>query len=396
MRTLVVHNSYQQHGGEDSCVLAEIAMLEHYGHQVSQYAASNDAIKTMSRIELAGRTVWSVPAYRDLRSIIRQSRPDVVHFHNTFPLISPAAYYAARMEGVPVVQTLHNYRLFCCNAVLFREGRICESCLGGQIPWRGVIRACYRDSRVASAAVAAMIGAHKVLGTWRNAVDLYIALSESSRNKLIQGGLRADKIVVKPNFVYPDPGVGPGGGGYAMFVGRLSAEKGLLTLIEAWRRMGLQIPLKIVGSGPMSALAASVAGACDTIEFLGQRSPAEVYDLMGRAELLIVPSECQETFGRVVAEGFARGTPALVARIGGLAEIVTDGHNGLVFEPGNALDLADKARGLLCEPDKLQAMRIAARDAFERHFTVETNHAALMAVYERLARRPNRSRIRAH
>lgn len=395
MRILVAHNAYQQHGGEDSTVPAEIAMLKAYGHDVVQYTLSNDVIDTMPRLQLASRTLWSWPAYRELRALIRHSVPDLVHFHNTFPLISPAAYYAARREGVPVVQTLHNYRLFCCNAVLFRNGGTCQDCLGGALPWRGVVRACYRGSRVASAAVATMVGAHKAIGTWRNAVGLYIALSQSSRHKLIAGGLGADKIAVKPNFVYPDPGVGPGGGGYCLCVGRLSAEKGVLTLIDAWRRLDLPQTLKIVGDGPMGALAASAAVGRSNIELLGRRSQADVYDLIGRADLLIAPSECFETFGLVVAEAFAKGTPVLVARIGGLPELVTDGGNGLLFEPGNAADLAEKARRLLSEPDTLWRMRSAAREAYERNFTVEVNHAMLMAIYKRVAKRPTAAGPRA-
>src|SRR5262249_8455065 len=155
---------------------------------------------------------------------------------NTFPLMSAAAYYAARAEDVSVVQTLHNFRLCCANALLFRQGEVCEACLGKAAPWRGIVHRCYRDSRTASAAVAAMIAVHRTLGTWRSAVDVYIARTESSRRKLVEGGLPAGKIAVKPNFAYPDPRQGTGKGNYAVYVGRLSAEKGVATLLDAWRR----------------------------------------------------------------------------------------------------------------------------------------------------------------
>src|SRR5205814_1104988 len=169
---------------------------------------------------------------------IRAQRPRVAHFHNTFPLISPAAYYAARAEGVGVVQTLHNFRLLCPNALFFRDGKVCEDCLGRPVAWPGVVHGCYRGSRAASAATAVMTAAHRALGTWRTAVDVYVALTEFSRQKFIAGGLPAEKIAVKANFVYPDPGPGAGAGGYAVFVGRLSAEKGVETLLAAWRPLG--------------------------------------------------------------------------------------------------------------------------------------------------------------
>jgi glycosyltransferase involved in cell wall biosynthesis len=383
LRIVVAHNAYQQSGGEDSCVAAELAMLKAYGHHVIPYSVSNDEIHGMSRMALASRTLWSAPAYRELRALFREVRPHVVHFHNTFPLISPAAYLAARREGVPVVQTLHNYRWFCCNAVFFVDGKVCQECLGKLVPWRGVVKRCYRGSRVASAAVAAMIGTHKALGTWHHAIDTYVALSNASRAKLIEGGLDANRIVVKPNFVYPDPGEGPGGGGYCLFVGRFSAEKGLLTLVKAWRSSGHLPPLRIVGTGPMAAAVQSAAAGNLNIELLGERPKKAVYDLLGRAEFLIVPSECFETFGQVAAEAFAKGTPVLAANIGGLGEIVTDGENGVLFRPGDADDLADKARRLFADPVRLQQMRRHARAGFEQNYTVDRNHARLMSIYQR-------------
>jgi glycosyltransferase involved in cell wall biosynthesis len=282
------------------------------------------------------------------------------------------------------VQTLHNYRWFCCNAVFFVDGKVCQECLGKLVPWRGVVKRCYRGSRVASAAVAAMIGTHKALGTWHHAIDTYVALSNASRAKLIEGGLDANRIVVKPNFVYPDPGEGPGGGGYCLFVGRFSAEKGLLTLVKAWRSSGHLPPLRIVGTGPMAAAVQSAAAGNLNIELLGERPKKAVYDLLGRAEFLIVPSECFETFGQVVAEAFAKGTPVLAANIGGLGEIVTDGENGVLFRSGDADDLADQARRLFADPVRLQQMRRRARAAFEQNYTVDRNHARLMSIYQRV------------
>ena len=224
LRILVAHNFYQQPGGEDQCVAAEVAMLKAHGHSVIEYYLRNDEISGMASAGVAARALWNRPAYSELRNSFRKYRPQIAHFHNTFPLISPAAYYAARAEDVAVVQTLHNFRLVCVNALLFRDGAVCEDCLGKPIAWPGVVRGCYRASRPASAAIASMQTLHRVLGTWRNTVNMYIALSQSSRSKLVAGGVPESKIAVKPNFASPDPGLGAGRGRYGVYVGRLSAE----------------------------------------------------------------------------------------------------------------------------------------------------------------------------
>jgi glycosyltransferase involved in cell wall biosynthesis len=385
MNILVAHNFYKLPGGEDQCVAAEVAMLRAHGHQVTQYCLSNDAIDGMGRMELARRTIWSRQAAVEIRRLVSAHRPQVVHFHNTFPLISPAAYCAAHAEGVPVVQTLHNFRLLCVNSLLFRDGRSCEDCLGKAIPWRGVAHSCYRHSRAASAVVAAMLAAHRFLGTWHHAVDVLIAPSEFSRRKLIEGGLPAGKISVKSNFAYPEPGVGAGDGGYAVYVGRLSEEKGLQTLLAAWQ--GLKaIPLKIAGDGPLAPMVREAAARTTAIEWLQGMPHEEVYHLLGRAALLILPSQCYEgALPRVVIEAFAKGTPVVASRHGAMADIV-DGRNGLCFGAGDAEDLAAKVRRLFLDISVLKQMRRAARESFDRNFTAEANHEALMVIYERANR----------
>lgn len=309
MNILVAHNCYQQPGGEDQCVAAEIAMLEARGHAVTQYCMHNDAINAMSSSQVASRTLWSWPAYYELRELLRAQRPQIVHFHNTFPLISPSAYYAAQAENVRVVQTLHNFRLLCVNGLLFRDGVICEDCLGKSIAWPGVLHACYRSSRTASTVTAAMQTLHRALGTWRSAVDVYIALSQSSRRKLVEGELPADKIVLKPNFAYPDPGPGAGNGGYGVFIGRLSTEKGLQTLIQAWRNLGASIPLKIVGAGPLADTVQAAVAKSPSIHWLPGVPLETVFSLLGEAAFLVLPSQCYENFPRVIIEAFSKGTP---------------------------------------------------------------------------------------
>ena len=363
---------------------AEANLLETQGHQVLRYTVHNDAVANTNPLMLAGITMWNRAIYRELRQLLRQEKPQVVHFHNSFPLISPAAYYAARAEGVPVVQTLHNYRLLCSNALFFRDGQVCEDCLGKFVPLPGVVHACYRGSRAATLTVATMLTVHRVLQTWTETVDLYIALTNFARQKFIQGGIPAQKIVVKPHFVHPDPGSGSGLGGYALFVGRLSPEKGISTLLTAWEKLRGKVTLKIVGDGPLAPQVTKDLGRLPGVEWLGHRSLEEVYELMGNAKMLIFPSEWYETFGRVAVEAFAKGTPVISANIGAVAELVEPGSTGLNFRPGDPEDLAAKVEWALTHPVELTRMRQEARAEFEAKYTAEQNYQMLMEIYERV------------
>jgi glycosyltransferase involved in cell wall biosynthesis len=381
MKILAVHNRYQLPGGEDQVFVDETALLEARDQRVLRYEVHNDQVKQLKRLALVKDTVWNSSAYRELGALIRRERPDVVHFHNTLPLISPAGYYAARAEGVPVIQTLHNYRLLCPVALLFRDGRVCEDCMGKSVPWPGVFHGCYRGSRAASGVIATMLSVHRAFRTWTEMVDLYIALTEFARNKFIEGGLPAEKIVVKPNFVAPDPGRGQGGGGYALFVGRLAPEKGTGTMLAAWEQLGTRIPLKIVGDGPLRD---RVVGAArqSNVQWLGHRPVSDVHALLGKADMLVFPSEWYETFGRVAAEAFAAGTPVIAADIGAVAELVEHGRTGLKFRPGDPEDLVAQVEWALSHPVELLSMREEARAEFEAKYTAERNYRALMEIYE--------------
>ena len=382
MKILAVHNRYQRPGGEDQVFVDETALLEARDHRVVRYEVHNDQVERVNRLTLAKDTVWNTSAYRELRALIRRERPDVVHFHNTLPLISPAGYYAARAEGVPVIQTLHNYRLLCPVALFFRDGRVCEDCMGKAVPWPGVVHECYRGSRAASGVIATMLTVHRVLRTWTEMVDVYVALTEFARSKFIEGGLPAGKIVVKPNFVAPDPGRGQGGGGYALFVGRLAPEKGTGTMLAAWERLGTRIPLKIVGDGPLRDRVVEAAARRSNVEWLGHRPVEEVHALMGKADMLVFPSEWYETFGRVAAEAFATGTPVIAADIGAVAELVEHGRTGLEFRPGDPEDLVTQVEWALSHPAELRRMREEVRAEFEAKYTAERNYRALMEIYE--------------
>lgn len=387
---LLVHNYYQQPGGEDQVFAAEADLLESHGHRVLRYTAHNDRVAELSRAAQAKATVWNAATYRDLRALIRAERPRVAHFHNTFPLISPAAYYAARAEKIPVVQTLHNYRLLCPNALFFREGGVCEDCMGKALPWPGVLHACYRASRPSSGAVATMLTAHRALGTWKGAVSTYIALTEFARRKFIQGGLPAQKVTVKPNFVDPDPGLGQGRGGFMLFVGRLSQEKGIETLLAAWEQLDKKdrkVPLKIAGDGPLAPKVAQAAKRLETVEWVGRQPKGKVLSLMKDAQALIFPSVWYEGFPMVIAEAYAVGLPVIASDLGSMSSLIEHGRTGLHFRPGDSEDLAAQVRMVSAQPAKVGQMREGARNEFEAKYTAKRNYTLLMEAYRKVAAR---------
>jgi glycosyltransferase involved in cell wall biosynthesis len=387
MKILLVHNAYQQSGGEDAVYRNEATLLRDAGHEVVEYTRHNDELYSVGWLgaALAGvNTVWSSTSHRALENLLVGEKPDVAHFHNTFPLISPSAYYACASAGVPVVQTLHNYRLLCPAATFFRDGHVCQSCSGRSVPWPGILHACYRDRRAATAAVSCMLTLHGALHTWKKKVNVYITLSEFARQKFIQGGLPEECIVVKPNFVAPDPGLKQGLGEYALYVGRLSEEKGLRVLLDAWERLCQPIPLKIAGDGPLREELCRVTGqkGLHSIEFLGRLSPGEVTPLMHGARFLVLPSICFENFPLAIAEAFACGLPVIASRLGALAEIVADGSTGLHFSPGDAGELAAKVQWAWAHAENLEPMGRAARREFQERYQASSNYKRLMQIYE--------------
>ncbi len=383
MKVLCLHNHYQQKGGEDQSFAAEVAMLRARGVEVVEYRVHNDEVERIGKLRVAGKTFWNNDTYNAIDKLVERERPDVAHFTNTFPLISPSGYYAVKKHGVPVVQALRNFRLMCINALFFRDGHVCEDCLGKSITWPGVMHKCYRDSTAGSVVVTGMLAAHHTIGTWRDKVDLFYSLTEFGRQKYIQGGFDGSRIVVKPNFVFSDPGVGTGDGGYAIFVSRLSPEKGVTSILKAWETLGQRIPLKIVGDGPMfdEVKAAQARGV--NVEPVGSKPLNETYDLIGGATLLVFPSEWYETFGRVAIEAYAKGTPVVAADIGAIAEVVTEGRTGLRFKPGDVNDLIAKVTRLLDEPGLIQHFRENVRREFETRYSADQNFKMLTDIYAR-------------
>jgi glycosyltransferase involved in cell wall biosynthesis len=389
MRILLVHESYQQKGGEDVVVSAERRLMESHGHEVVFFGRSNHDLSNrsiFSTVRAGVETVWASSVCRELKAVISKAAPAVAHFHNTFPLISPSAYYACAELGIPVIQTLHNYRLICPAATFLRDGKTCEECLGRRMALPAIGHGCYRGSRVATAAVAAMLCVHRAMGTWQEKVDLYVALSQSARQRFVDGGIPAERIAVKPNFVDPDPGPKEAVGEYALFAGRLASEKGLDLLIAAWDRLGEKIPLRIAGDGPLKESIAEqlTQKSIHGIEMLGAVEPCEVVKLLRKARFLVVSSIWYECFPMIIAEAFACGVPVIAPRLGALAEIVTDGKLGLHFSPFSAEDLADKVRWAWTHSAEMLEMGRHARAEYEAKYTADRNYEIFVEVWSRL------------
>ena len=379
MRVLQAHNLYRQPGGEDAVLANEQALLAGHGHEMRLFSVSNeDAAGPWATARAAWLAPYSPGSREAMAREIAEFAPDVVHVHNFYPLLTPSIYDACRAAGVPVVQTLHNYRTVCANALLMREGRPCEDCIGGS-PWQAVLHGCYRESRPASVALARMIATHRRRGIWRTKVDRFIALTEFSKSRFTNAGFPAERIAVKPNFVedrYATPGEDARQG--ALFVGRLSVEKGISTLMRAWE--GLDVPLRVAGDGPLYDTVRSAATA--EIYVLGRTAPETVAGEMARAAFLVQPSECYENFPMTIAEAYCRGLPVIASRLGAMAEIVEDGNTGLHFTPGDAADLAAKIRWARAHPDAMRRMGANARRVYEKKYTPEINYRQLLAIYE--------------
>ncbi len=378
MRVLMVHGYYQQFGGEDMVFDAEGALLESHGHTVERFTFDNHEIESWSSAKKAASLFWNRDARSRVRDLIRSFAPDVMHVQNTFPGLSPSVYAAANEAGVPIVQKLCNYRLLCANGMLFRDGHHCEDCLGKRIAWPAVAHKCFRDHRVMSGAIAGAYGLHRALGTWTRRIGAFLALDEGGRELFIKGGLPADRVLVKPNFLDPFPAQGSGEGNYALFAGRVAPGKGVETLVRAWANDPSLPGLKVVGDGPLLNQVKSLAGEASHIEFLGRVSPNEVSTLMGSAAIQVVPSESREPFGRVALEAMGTGTPVLSTRSGALEGLIRPGENGEHFDAGDPTDLVAKARSLL---GIAAGLRTQTRENAMQRFSGAANHAALMHAY---------------
>lgn len=402
MKVLLLHNYYQSSSpsGEDAVFRNEARLLATKGINVLRYERSNDDIG--NPLGAVSGAVWSRKTYNEVSALIKRERPDIAHFHNIWYLISPSAYYACKDAGVPVVQTLHNYRMFCASGLLLRDGRICEDCIG-RAPWRGAAYGCFRNSRLYAAPVVAAEFLHKMIRTWDQAVDAYIALTGFGKRKFIECGLPGEKIYVKPNFLDTIPIVSSLPGEYAIFIGRLSREKGLDVLIEALHILASSHPLdftmKIVGDGPLKEgvmgrwengkigkwedenMRRSAGEKTGNVEFTGRKSHEECMELLQGVRFLVLPSVCYENFPLAIIEAFASSKPVIASKLGAMAEIVAHGKTGLLFEPGNPDALADAIRRLWEDEGFCREMGANARAEFEAHYTADRNFEMMMTIY---------------
>lgn len=404
MKIIQVHNYYQQVGGEDSVVAVEKNMLMEAGHEVLTYYKNNDGIVGAWQLIVSSlKTVWNYKAYSEFRQLLKNHCPDVVHCHNTFPLISPAIYWACEKEGVPVVQTLHNYRLLCLNSQFFRynkqnETEVCEKCHKRAFKFTGIKYRCYKKSMAGSLIVALMLFLHRLLGTWKNKVSAYIALTEFQKQKMSEGGLPADRIFVKPNFVRPETAKEPiecdiPQSPYALFVGRLSPEKGCTVLLLAWKcflesydvtQNVFRPELLVVGDGPdkKSLEQWSEEHQLNRVRFTGMLPRNQVQALMKRAEFLILPSLWYEGFPMAIVEAFSCGTPVLASDLGGMKEIIEEGVTGRKFTVGDVRELAEKMNTMF-NSEELVTMRAAVHNKFERDYSESFNLCLLLDIYKK-------------
>jgi glycosyltransferase involved in cell wall biosynthesis len=386
VRVLILHNKYRQPGGEDAVFRAESRLLASHGHSVATLEVDNDVHgpnRLVGAAELAAGAVWSWSSHARVADLCQFHKPDIVHVHNFWMRLSPSIHAACREMGVPTVQTLHNYRLLCTAASLFRAGKVCEDCVG-RAPWRGVVRRCYQGSLPSSLAVAAMLTVNRARGTWGKDPSAYIALSTAARNKFIAGGLPPSRVFVKPNFLF-DPGEAqtrPSSSNTCLFVGRLSPEKGVSTLIDAWEGMPAS-QLRIIGDGPeRSSLENRAAQRGLNIKFEGQVEPAVARRAMQESRCVVVPSIWQEPFGMTVIEAFAAGRPVVAFRLGAPAETVQHGRNGLLATAGDAEGLSRQLRLLIENGREADRMGVTAREDYLTQYSPQRNYSQLISIYE--------------
>lgn len=385
MKIFVVHNTYQGKGGEDSVVAEETAMLKNKGHTVIEFIKTNRDIYGFSfygKIQTLNNMKWSKSIYHEMRQYLTKEKPDIVHVHNIFFVISPSVYYACAECNVPVVQTLHNYRMLCSCATFFRKNKICERCIHGNFGY-SLLYGCWRNSRILNCFVVRMLRYHYKIGTFREKIDKYIAPTNFSKQKFIEGGIPVDKIVVKPNFVNDEYVFRKKTeiSDYVLFVGRLSEEKGVWELVKAWK--GIDFKLKIAGDGHLkNELVSFCVEHKINVEFLGYVQYVDLKRYLAKCLFLIFPSLCYETFGRVLVEAYAASVPVAASKLGVMPEIVLDGLTGILFNSYDINDMRMKIRYLLGDKKIVANMRERARAEYDDKYSSERNYKMLMKIYE--------------
>lgn len=390
MKILLIHNSHRSgsSSGDDIVFNKESKLLEQYGNEVIKINPSNnefDHAGAFRKISTILQVPWSFSYYKKIKHVLAKEKPDIVHLHNFFPFISPSVLYASDSAGVPVVHTLHDFRYLCPMAFFMRDGKICEECKDGKF-FKSIAYGCFKGSRLQSIPVAFMLKMHWYLKTFKRRIGGYICLTDSERKIYLNAGFDEEKLFIKPNFVddmfeqdkYTF-------GNYVVFIGRLSEEKGLSTLIGAWRDLP-DIPLKIVGDGPDAEDFKSLVSELKikNIDFLGYKPYLECRKILNDSRFLVMPSLCYETFGLSIVEAFSYCKPVIASNLGAMADLVKHNQTGLLFEPGNHLDLAEKIKWLWKHKDETIRMGENARKEYEEKYTPEKNYNMLMGIYEKV------------
>lgn len=389
MKVLLAHNFYGSSApsGENLVFELERDLLSRSGHEVHTFTRHSDDVRGSAFGLLRGAlaTTWNPWTVRDVRAAVGRWAPDIVHVHNTFPLLSPSIFAGVGARAARVL-TLHNYRLFCPAAIPLRGGATCTECLDRKSVRPALRHGCYRNSRLATAPLAASIAFHRALGTWRNQVEAFVALTEFQRELMVEAGLPRERVWVKPNFYPGTPSMVPWAqrGAYAVFAGRLTQEKGVADLVDAWASWGDGAPeLRVVGDGGLrTALEERVRRARARVTFLGQVASARAEAEIASARLLVLPSIWFEGFPMVIREAFAFGTPVAASAIGPLPRIVKDGVTGVTFEPGNPVSLLEAVRCAWGDDARMARMSAAARAEFESHYAERANHDILLEIYQ--------------
>jgi len=398
LKILLVHNFYGSSApsGENTAFQAESGLLRKNGHTVIEFTRNSDEVRNLGSFGLlkgAFSTPWNPFSLKALKNILIKEKPDILHVHNFFPLISPSIFYATNDLDTPTVFTLHNYRIVCANAILLRNNSPCTECLDKQSILPSLKYKCYRESRMATLPLALSIKLHQVLGTWQRKVDAFISLTEFQKNKLIEAGLPAEKIHIKPHFYSSPPNPLPFNerGSKVVFIGRLGPEKGINVLLHAWKMWGEDAPdLEIIGDGPERhplEKYSATNNLDNKISFLGQLPFPQTLDKLSRARLSILPTLCYEGFPMTVLEAFAMGVPVVASNIGSLPCIIENNKNGALFKAGDSEALCNALKEVWGNRENLEQMSTAARSTFEESFSTEINHKILMDIYQEASKR---------
>lgn len=391
MKIVLCHNYYQIPGGEDRVFEDECELLRSRGHNVHVVTKHNRDLHGSRRTTLLRNAVWNAGTFSELNRIAHDIQPDIAHFTNLFPIFSPAAYWAFQKNRIPVVQSLHNYRMICPGSLLMRKERFCQKCVGKKFAWPGVVHGCYRKSRVLTAVAAASNAFHRTIGTWDSKVDRYIALTEFSREQFVKGGIPEGKLVVKPNFVLRQSEFRESSdSNYSIYVGRLSHEKGVGVLLDAWKDIDPSIHLKIAGSGPLESAVRKADASSPNIQFLGELQHADVMQQIANARVAIVPSVSVETFGRVVIEAYCVGTPVIASDIGAIAENVCHGETGWLVKPNDASAIVKSVRSMFADNGEAERMGQVAIRRYQEKYSTNANYDQLVSIYQDVIDRKRR------